>query len=119
MVSDATKQTQTTVAHHLEAVMSGDLDVILSDYTEESILFTPEGPVHGLRQLRSFMEAFISNMPPGMVEAWEMVRQDAEGEVEYVLWKAGPFVPLGTDTFIVRDGKIITQTFAAYMPPSA
>ncbi len=119
MVSDATKQTQTTIAHHLEAVMSGDLDVIMSDYTEESILFTPEGPVRGLRQLRSFMEAFISNMPPGMVEAWEMVRQDAEGEVEYILWKAGPFVPLGTDTFIVRDGKIITQTFAAYMPPSA
>ena len=118
MVSDATKQTEATVAHHLEAVMNGDIDAILSDYAEESINFTPEGPVRGLQQLRSFIEAFLGNMPPEMVKAFKIVRQEAEGEVAYILWKAEPFALLGTDTFIIRNGKIIVQTFAAYMPSS-
>ncbi len=68
MVSDVTKQTETTVAHHLEAVMSGDLNTTLSDYAEESILFTSKDPVRRLHQLRSFMEVFLSNLPPGMEE---------------------------------------------------
>lgn len=118
MVSDATKQTEATVAHHLEAMMSGDIDAVLSDYAEESILYTPNGPVRGLQELRSEFEAFLGSLPPGMVEALEIVKKDAEGEVAYILWKAEPFAPLGTDTFIVRDGKIVVQTFAAYMPSS-
>ena len=119
MFSDATKQTEATLAHHSEAMMSGDIDAILSDYTEESILFTPNGPARGLQQIRSRFEAILGFLPPGMQDALEIVRQSVEGEVAYLLWKAEPFAPLGTDTFIVRNGKIITQTFAAYMPSSA
>jgi hypothetical protein len=29
-----------------------------------------------------------------------------------ITWSAGTDVPLGTDTFVVRDGKIVSQTFA-------
>ena len=119
MVSDITKQTLATVAHHLEAVMSGDIDAVLSDYSEESICFTPEGPVRGLQQIRSGFEAMVSNMPPGMTDAMEMIQQDAEGEVAYLFWKAEPFVSLGTDTFIVRNGKIVVQTYAMSMPSNS
>ena len=116
MSTDTTKQTEATLAHHLQAFGEGSIDGILSDYTEDSILFAPDGPVHGLDEIRTFIEAFVNNMPPGMMEAFEMIRQDVEGEIAYIVWKAEPFVPLGTDTFIVRDGKIVVQTFAAYMP---
>ncbi len=116
MATDMTQQTQATLAHHLQALGQGT-DAILSDYTENSILFTPNGPVRGLGELRTFFETFISNLPPGMMEAFEMVRQDVDGEIAYVLWKAEPFAPLGTDTFVVRNGKIMVQTFAAYMSP--
>ncbi len=115
MATDTTQQTQATLAHHLQALGQGT-DAILSDYTENSILFTPNGPVRGLGELRTFFEAFISNLPSGMMEAFEMVRQDVDGEIAYILWKAEPFAPLGTDTFVVRNGKIMVQTFAAYMP---
>lgn len=115
MATDMTKQTEATLAHHLQSLGAG-IDALLSDYTEDSILFTPNGPVRGLDGLRAFFEAFIKNMPPGMMEAFQMVRQDVEGETAYILWKAEPFAPLGTDTFVVRNGKIMVQTFAAYMP---
>ena len=118
MVADATKQTEATLAHHTEAMNSGDIDAIMSDYTEESILFTPNGTVRGLQQIRSVFEAILG-LPPEMLNALEIVRQSVEGEVAYLLLKAEPFAPLATDTFIVRNSKIIAHTFAAYMPSSA
>ncbi len=35
------------------------------------------------------------------------------GEVAYIRWRA-PNAKLATDTIIVRNGKIVAQTFAAY-----
>ena len=42
------------------------------------------------------------------------VRQEVIGDVAYILWEAKPWFPMATDTFIVRDGKFVMQTFAAY-----
>ncbi len=47
-----------------------------------------------------------------------MVRQDVEGEIAFIVWSSEPAFPLGTDTFIIRDGRIVAQTFAAHMVPS-
>lgn len=39
--------------------------------------------------------------------------------VAYITWSVGNELPLGTDTFVVRDGKIVSQTFAMYAPKAA
>ena len=47
-----------------------------------------------------------------------MDRMEIEGDVAYIAWHSanhGADVTLGTDTFVVRDGKIAVQTFAANM----
>ena len=113
MISDIEKQTEATLVHHLQAM---GVDDILSDYTEDSILFTPNGPVRGLAGLRAFFEAFTKSATPEMMAAFKMIRQDVGDEIAYIVWKAEPFVPLATDTFVVRNGKIMAQTFTAYMP---
>ena len=46
-----------------------------------------------------------------MLAAIALVHQDIHGEVAYIVWKADGFVKLATDTFMIRDGKIVTQTF--------
>ncbi len=114
MISDVEKQTEATLIHHLQAM--GSIDDILSDYTEDSILFTANGPIHGLTGLRAFFEALMKSATPEMMANYQMVRQDVGGEIAYIVWKAEPFVPLATDTFVVRNGKIVAQTFTAYMP---
>jgi hypothetical protein len=35
------------------------------------------------------------------------------GELAYILWRAEPWVPFATDTFVVRNGKILVQTVTA------
>ena len=39
--------TEATLDHHLQALNEG-VDAIPSDYTEQSVFFTPEGPLRGL-----------------------------------------------------------------------
>jgi ketosteroid isomerase-like protein len=117
MSKDTTETTKAVLAQHLQAVGGGDLDAIAADYSEDCTLFTPDRAFHGLEAARGFFAGMMEILPPGFMEAFELLRQDVKGEVAYIVWHAGEFAPLGTDTFIVRDGKIVVQTFAAYMPP--
>ena len=48
-----------------------------------------------------------------------MVRQDVDGQITYIVWASEPAVPLDTDTFVIRNGQIVVQTFAAHMVPSS
>ena len=53
--------------------------------------------------------------PPG--SKFEMIKQIIDGEIAYIVWTLESEqvkVILGTDTFVIRDGKILTQTFAVH-----
>jgi len=110
--------TETTLNHHLNAFSEG-IDSIMSDYTESSVLFTPDGPLVGTDPIRAFFDGFLRNSPPELFRAFTLVRQDIQADVAYIMWKAEPFIPLATDTFVVRDGKIAVQTFAVLAPTPA
>ena len=106
-------QTEATLLHHLTAFGGGDVDEILADYTEESVVITHDGALRGLADIRPFFENFVKILPPG--SDFQMIKQVTEGELAYIFWKAESdhvSIPLGTDTFIIRDSKIVLQTFA-------
>ena len=51
---------------------------------------------------------------------FSMKQQFVEGEYGYILWTAETadnVYELGTDTFVVRDGKIVAQSFAVKTRP--
>jgi len=110
-----TPSTQEVLDHHLQTFGAGDLDGILEDFTDQSIIITPEG----VRRNRSEMSDFFSGLfaefgKPGM--SFSMDQQVVDGEIAYIRWSAETAdntYDLGTDTFLIRDGKIVTQTFAA------
>ena len=53
---------------------------------------------------------------PEVLDDLKMGRKDVDGEIRCITWSAADMVPLATDTFIARDGKIMVRTFSAYMP---
>ena len=118
MPTVATDVTETILDNHLKSVAAGDLDAVLSDYAPDAVLYTPEGAVRGLEELRRFFRRFLATLPGGFVENFEMLRRHVEGEVAYIAWRSAGTVALGTDTFIVRDGKIVVQTVAAQVTGS-
>ncbi len=111
----STEQTSATLTHHLNAIAQEDIAAFISDYTDESVLYTPNGPVTGIAALTQFFKGFAGAFP-GFSKEFTILRQDIEGDWAYILWTASPYTPLGTDTFMMKDGKIMVQTFAAYLP---
>ena len=106
-------QTEATPLHHLTAFGGGDVDEILADYTEESVLITPDGPCAGWRRFVPYLKTSSRSCRPD--RTFIMIKQVTEGELAYIFWKAESdhvSIPLGTDTFIIRDSKIVLQTFA-------
>jgi hypothetical protein len=107
--------TESTLRHHIQAFSEG-IDAIMDDYTDGSVLFTPDGPLTGLGSIRTFFDGFLGTSPPELLQAMTLTRQDIRGDAAYILWKAEPFIPLATDTFVIRDGKIVVQSFAVVGP---
>ena len=111
--------TQDVLTHHLACFGKGDLNGIMEDYTAASRLFTPNGIRRGASEIRElFVTMFSEFAKPGM--SFEMLRQDIDGDTAYIVWKAETAdnrYEFGTDTFLIKDGKIVTQTFAGKISP--
>ncbi len=111
--------TEKVLDHHLKAFGDQDITAILEDYTEESVLLTPNGPVQGHKKLRPLFEAFFAEFAkPGA--SFEMKKRIIKDDVAYIVWSAETadnVYELGTDPFVVRDGKIAFQSFAAKVTP--
>jgi len=86
----------------------------MSDYTEKSVLFLPSGLLRGTQEIRQhFVGMFAEFAQPDV--SFEMVRQEVDGEHAYLIWKArtrNNDYELGTDTFVIRDGKIAMHSLA-------
>lgn len=108
------------LTNHLQSFARKDVTSIMQDYSEESVFVTPSGPLRGLAAIRNFFETFIQALPSNFFDSFKMNRQEVCSEVAYIAWEAAPWIHLGTDSFLVRDEKILVQTFASYPPfPSA
>jgi len=111
--------TKDVLSHHLDCFGKGDLAGIMADYTAASRIFTPDGILRGPDAIRPLFVKLIEEFAkPGM--SFDMVRQDIDGELAYIVWRAETAdnrYELGTDTFVVRDGKIVSQTFAGKISP--
>ncbi len=111
--------TKDVVDHHLKSFGDGDLKGILSDYAPGAVLFTPEGPLRGIDAIRSLFQAMLVEFgKPGTV--FSLKQQFVEGDYAYILWTAETAdnaYELGTDTFVVRESKIVIQSFAGRIVP--
>lgn len=115
----SSEQTKKVLEHHLTAFGENNLVSLMADYSDESIVVTPDSTYIGLEQIEAF---FVGLFPafPSEGTALEIDRMVIENELAYIVWHAKTptvEVPLGTDTFIIEDGKIKLQTFAGVINP--
>ncbi len=112
-------QTEDTLNHHLQSFGTGDIDALISDYAENSVILFESNLIKGLDNIRAFFTDFIANtLPPGC--EFEMTHSQVVGDVAYITWTAATDAlafKLGTDTLLMADGKIIVQTIAALVEP--
>jgi ketosteroid isomerase-like protein len=111
--------TKDVLDRHLKYFGEGDLKGIPSDYAPGAVLFTPDGPLRGADAIRPFFQAMIAEFGKPN-SAFSMKQQSVEGDYAYILWTAETadnVYEVGTDMFVVRDGKIVAQSFAGKITP--
>ena len=111
--------TQGVLDRHLQSFGRGDLEGILSDYAPDAVLFTADGPLRGIDGIRPLFQRMIAEFgKPGA--RFRMQQQFVDGDFGYILWTAETaenVYELGTDTFVVRAGKIVAQSFTGKITP--
>jgi hypothetical protein len=55
------------------------------------------------------LDGALSLCTPAVLSSLTVTQQKIEGEIAYLLWSAEPEIPFGSDTFHVREGKIMVQ----------
>src|SRR5258706_15090086 len=113
MASTIVGTTQAVLGHHLQAVVAHNLDDIMSDFDDNSVVLTANGVFRGPNMIRGFFTEALKLLPPEVMAQLKMNRQEVDGEFAYLDWSAGPTIPMASDTFCVRNGKIVMQSFAA------
>ena len=106
--------TEEVLRRHVKCFFEGDLEGLVSDYSADAVFFTPDGPLKGHGPIREFLHGLIKEFEqPGTT--FSMQLQSIDGEFAYVLWSAETadnVYEMATDTHVVRDGKIVAQSFA-------
>jgi ketosteroid isomerase-like protein len=109
------------VARHLAASAKGDVEGIVADYADDAVSISPGGVTHGKEELRKLFTGIFGG-PPGSHPPLVLQQQVYTKEIGYITWTQNAGTPQevhGSDTFVVRKGKIVAQTVAivALHPP--
>ncbi len=114
-MSTASAATETVVRHHLQAFLEQQgVAAIVDDYDEDAHFYSQARIYRGKQEIHGFFTDFIAALPASAIDRFTLTSLQVAGNVAYITWSVGDDIPLGTDTFVVNNGKIVSQTFAMY-----
>ncbi len=105
-----TRTPQEVFQHHAETLIAGDLEGVISDYSEDAVILSPDGIKRGLQGVRETFVKLLADLPKAK---WEVPTALFEGDALFLEWKAtaeATYADDGVDTFVFRDGLIRLQT---------
>lgn len=107
--------TQSVYDHHKEAFANFDMDEMLADYSEDSVIVTNVGTYKGLDEISEMFEALFEEFSQPGVE-FNVTEEIVEDDIAYFTWNADTNdheYTFASDTFIIIDDIIRYQTVAA------
>ena len=111
--------TETVVRNHLQAFLEQKgIAAIVNDYDENARFYSEAKIYQGKQEIHGFFSNFINSLPAGAIDRFSLRSLQVDGDIAYITWSVGADIPMGTDTFVVGNGKIVSQTFAMYAVPA-
>jgi ketosteroid isomerase-like protein len=110
MEATTARTPQEVFQHHAEVLIGGDIEGIVSDYTDDAVFITPSGVLRGKDGVREGFVKLLEDLPSA---DWDVPTQIYEGDLLFIEWSADSEktrVEDGIDTFVFRDGLIRAQT---------
>ena len=109
--------TETVVRNHLQAFLEQkSVAAIVGDYDDHALFYSEEKIYRGRQEISGFFTDFLESLPARAIDRFTLRCLRVDRDVAYITWSVGDDIPLGTDTFVVDNGKIVSQTFAMYAP---
>jgi len=106
---------QDLLEQHLNALQSGNIDALMSHYSDDAVLIYIFGTARGTDEIRQVFTTFLSDIIPPESTTLTIETKYIEGDIAYIVWHAESDthnIPFSTDTFILKNSKIIAQTSA-------
>lgn len=111
--------TESVLNHHLETFGEQDLEGVMEDYSDDSIVVTNMGTFRGFDEIEGLFENLFSEFSSGE-SSITMDEQLTEDDFGYIIWHAETpenVYEFATDTFYIPDDVIEFQTFAGDVSP--
>jgi hypothetical protein len=105
-------ETELVVMRHLAASEAGDASVVPRDYAEDAVVIFGNEATTGVDAIQQVFENLYARTEMRLT----FTRTVFEGNVGFVVWTMDDL--RGSDTFFVRDGKIVAQTGVVFGPPA-
>jgi hypothetical protein len=99
-----TADTERVVLRHLEASAAGDAGVVRRDYSEDAVVIFGGEPSTGIDAVQKVFDDLYARTELDL----HYTTRTFAGNVGYVVWTMNDL--RGSDTFFVRNGKIVAQT---------
>lgn len=116
------QQAQAIFKRHVAAFTSGNLDAVMNDFGEHSIVITPDGVFEGLEQIRALYGSLLAEFgiidngdSPGLT----LDALHARHDMIVITWHAESkhrVFPFATDTFICKGDKFERQSIVFSSP---
>jgi hypothetical protein len=117
VLSALSKDSENVLLRHLHSFGNNDLEALMSDYTEQSVLITYDKTYNGRDEIKTFFKELMTHFPKEDSN-FKLEKLVVNDELGFIVWQASTpslQVSLGTDTFLIKGGKIYQQTFAGQM----
>jgi len=114
-VGQAAPSTKDIWEHHIQAWSARDLEGIVADYSDESVVLASNKFYRGQKEIRElFTKLFriFDGANDHVVDPAILTSR-----LVYITWRArinNTPIPLGADTFVIEDGKIVYQTITSH-----
>ena len=96
------------IQRHVDAANRGDAAAMAADYAEDAVILEPASAVHGRAAIRETFEGVFGSKARVKLTITP-IRIWSDSDVGFITWQANGVALKGSDTYLVRHGKILVQ----------
>lgn len=118
--AELTRRTEEVFARRMEAARrmlagKGSYDDVLAFHAEDFVWVSAAGTLRGHAAAREYAARRMAALPPEAMRGMEVLQTRVAGEYAFLTFRTD-LIPFGTDTFVFRDGRVVFQSNALYVP---
>lgn len=113
-IASSSTSTTAVLDRNTRAFAARDVDGLMENYTDQSVLITQEATYQGKAQIRAFFDQLVAEFD-SRETTFTMQQRRVRESIAFIAWTAetpARRYELGTDTFYIANDRILYQTYA-------